>query len=70
MNRRSFVKQSALIGMGMMAGGKAMAAETASTREIAMFTKSLEKLSFDELAAAIAPLGVAGLEAPLRKGGH
>jgi sugar phosphate isomerase/epimerase len=70
MNRRSFVKQSALIGMGMMAGGKAMAAETASTREIAMFTKSLEKLSFDELAAAITPLGVAGLEAPLRKGGH
>jgi sugar phosphate isomerase/epimerase len=47
-----------------------MAAETASTREIAMFTKSLEKLSFDELAAAITPLGVAGLEAPLRKGGH
>lgn len=70
MNRRSFVKQSALIGIGMMSGSKAMAAETASTREIAMFTKSLEKLSFDELAAAIAPLGVAGLEAPLRKGGH
>lgn len=53
-----------------MAGSKAMAAETASTREIAVFTKFLEKLSFDELAAAISPLGVAGLEAPLRKGGH
>lgn len=56
--------------MGIMAGSKAMAAETASTREIAVFTKYLEKLSFDELAETIAPLGVAGLEAPLRKGGH
>lgn len=53
-----------------MAGSKAMAAEPTSTREIAVFTKFLEKLSFDELAAAISPLGVAGLEAPLRKGGH
>ncbi len=53
-----------------MAGAKAMAAETTSTRQIAVFTKFLEKLSFDELAAAIAPLGVSGLEAPLRKGGH
>lgn len=53
-----------------MAGSKAIAAETTSTREVAVFTKFLEKLSFDELAAALAPLGVAGLEAPLRKGGH
>lgn len=70
MNRRSFVTTSALAGMGLMAGSKAMAAEPTSTREIAVFTKFLEKLSFDELAAAISPLGVAGLEAPLRKGGH
>jgi sugar phosphate isomerase/epimerase len=56
--------------MGMMTGSKALAAEQASTREFAVFTKFLEKLSFDELAATIAPLGVAGLEAPLRKGGH
>ena len=70
MNRRSFVTTSALAGMGIIAGSKAMAAEPTSTREIAVFTKFLEKLSFDELAAAIAPLGVAGLEAPLRKGGH
>jgi sugar phosphate isomerase/epimerase len=56
--------------MSIMAGSRAMAAETTSTREIAVFTKFLEKLTFDELAAAISPLGVAGLEAPLRKGGH
>jgi len=56
--------------MGMVTGGKAISAGQASTREIAVFTKFLEKLPFDELAAALAPLGVAGLEAPLRKGGH
>lgn len=54
----------------MMTGSKSMAADQATTREIAVFTKFLENLSFDELAATIAPLGVAGLEAPLRKGGH
>ncbi len=58
-----------LAGLGLVAGGKAFAAEETPGREIAVFTKFLENLSYDELAAAIAPLGVAGLEAPLRKGG-
>lgn len=70
MNRRSFVTTSALAGLGIIAGSKAIAAEPTTTREIAVFTKFLEKLSFDELAEAIAPLGVAGLEAPLRIDGH
>lgn len=70
MNRRSFVGKASLVGLGMLAGGKASAAEKKPGREIAVFTKFLEKLSFDELAETIAPLGVAGLEAPLRKGGH
>ena len=71
MNRRSFVSTASLAGLGLIAGGgKAFAAaEAAGGREIAVFTKFLEHLSYDELAAAIAPLGVAGLEAPLRKGG-
>ncbi len=51
----------------MMIGIKFMTADQASTREIPVFTKFLEKLLFGELAATIAPLGVAGLEAPLRK---
>ncbi len=54
----------------MLAGSRAMAAETTAVREIAVFTKFFEKLPFDQLAETIAPLGVAGLEAPLRKGGH
>lgn len=71
MNRRSFVSTASLAGLGLIAGGsKAFAAdEAAGGREIAVFTKFLEKLSYDELADAIAPLGVAGVEAPLRKGG-
>jgi sugar phosphate isomerase/epimerase len=54
----------------MLAGGRAFAAEEKPGRDIAVFTKFLENLSFDELAETIAPLGIAGLEAPLRKGGH
>lgn len=62
--------KAALAGLGTLVCGKLAAAEETDGREIAVFTKFLEKLSFDELAEAIAPLGVAGLEAPLRKGGH
>jgi sugar phosphate isomerase/epimerase len=70
MDRRSFVGKASLVGLGLFAGGKASAAETKPGREIAVFTKYFEKLGFDQLAETIAPLGVAGLEAPLRKGGH
>ena len=71
MNRRSFVGKVSLAGLGLVAGGRSFAAEEAAGgREIAVFTKFLEKLSYDALAETIAPLGVAGLEAPLRKGGH
>ena len=62
--------RTALAGLGVFVPGKVAAAEKAGGREIAVFTKFLEKLNFDELAEAISPLGVAGLEAPLRKGGH
>jgi len=54
----------------MAGGSKAFAVEEAvGGRELAVFTKFLEKLSYDELAEVIAPLGVAGIEAPLRGGG-
>jgi sugar phosphate isomerase/epimerase len=71
MDRRNFLGGVSLAGLGMLAAGKALGAEGKPVgRELAVFTKFLEKLSFDELAGVIAPLGVAGLEAPLRKGGH
>jgi sugar phosphate isomerase/epimerase len=72
MNRRSFVGNSSLAVFGLIAGGgRAFAAEGAvGDRKIAVFTKFLEKLSYDELAEVISSIGVDGLEAPLRKGGH
>jgi len=70
MDRRSFVTKSSLVGMGLLAGNRAFAADADSGRPIVVFTKSLEDLPFDELAAKISTLGVAGLEAPLRDNGH
>lgn len=70
MNRRVFVSGVSLAGLGLVADGRSVAKETAGGREIAVFTKFFEKVPFDELAEMIAPLGVAGLEAPLRKEGH
>ncbi len=54
----------------MLPIGKTIAAESKTGREIAVFTKYFEKLSYHQLAETIAPLEVAGLEVPLRKGSH
>jgi sugar phosphate isomerase/epimerase len=70
MNRRAFITGTSLAGLGLISGERAIRAEGKAKREIAVFTKYLEKLSYDELANSISPLGIAGLEAPLRKGGH
>ena len=59
-----------MAGLGILSGEKLSAAPASKDREIAVFTKYLEKLSYDKLADAIAPLGIAGIEAPLRRGGH
>ncbi len=59
-----------MAGLGLISSGRALGAPLKKGREIAVFTKSFEKLPYDDLANLIAPLGVAGIEAPLRKGGH
>ncbi|QJE98699.1 sugar phosphate isomerase/epimerase family protein [Luteolibacter luteus] len=71
MDRRNFIARTALAVSSSIAA-PALAAEsaTAGSRPYFAFTKTLEKLPFDELATKIAALGVAGLEAPIRKGGH
>jgi sugar phosphate isomerase/epimerase len=71
MNRRSFMECTAL-AVSAVAAPSGLATEWASTpaRPIVVFTKFLEKLPFDELAERIAALGVSGLEAPVRPGGH
>lgn len=45
-------------------------AQVASAAAICVFTKPFNSLSFDALADRIADLGVNGIEAPVRKGGH
>ena len=70
MNRRAFISGTSMAGLGLVSSGRALGASEKREREIAVFTKSFEKLPYDELATVIAPLGVAGIEAPLRRGGH
>ena len=45
-------------------------ANVKSASAICVFTKPFNSLSFEELADRIAELGVDGIEAPIRKGGH
>jgi len=69
MHRRQFIECTTL---ALAAAATSRAADEASetTRPRAVFTKSLEALPFGELADKIAALGVSGIEAPIRKGGH
>ncbi|MCW1885114.1 sugar phosphate isomerase/epimerase [Luteolibacter flavescens] len=73
MHRRQFLESSAL---ALAATGVAplFAAETApvaaAERPLVVFTKMLEKVPADELAEKVAALGVSGIEAPIRAGGH
>lgn len=69
MIRRDFIERASLAIAALSL--PAVGAETAVSKQpIAVFTKGLEKLPFDEFAAKIADLGVGGIEAPIRKGGH
>jgi sugar phosphate isomerase/epimerase len=72
MNRRHFLERSALALAAIAGGPTALAGEAAKPagRPRAVFTKTLEPLGFDELAEKIATLGVSGIEAPIRAGGH
>lgn len=67
MKRRKFLSLSSLA----LAAGPLPAAETGGAQGPRLvFTKGLEKLPFPELAERVAALGVAGIEGPVRKGGH
>lgn len=72
MDRRQFLERSAL-ALAASCAAPALAAEgtaAAVPRPRAVFTKTLEKLTADELGARVAALGVKGIEAPIRAGGH
>lgn len=48
----------------------AMGDDRKRRNKICVFTKPFNSLSFDELADRIAELGLDGIEAPIRRGGH
>lgn len=68
LDRRLFLQA---VAAGLSAGG-AIGADAAARprRPICIFTKPFNSLSFDALADALAQLGVDGIEAPIRRGGH
>jgi sugar phosphate isomerase/epimerase len=70
MDRRQFLERSAWALASCAA--PVLGADTATTlpRPRAVFTKFLEGLSAEELGHRVAALGVKGIEAPIRAGGH
>jgi sugar phosphate isomerase/epimerase len=69
MQRRHFLELSTLAATSA-AISPAQDKPAAATRPRLVFTKFLEHLPFEQLAEKISALGVDGIEAPVRKGGH
>jgi len=67
MNRQQFLQLSSLALATLPANLKA---EPSSKKELCIFTKPFQHLSFAELADTVAELSVDGLEFPLRAKGH
>jgi sugar phosphate isomerase/epimerase len=75
LRRREFLQQSAAAGAAawLAASQTALAApatDAAGRFQFCAFTKFLQSLSFDELAATVADAGFRGVEAPVRGNGH
>lgn len=68
MKRRSFLLQSGAAVVGSLASSSLAA--PAARNEFCFFTKHLQGLSFDQIADIAAAMGVDGIEAPVRPGGH
>ena len=71
-SRRAFLQSSAALLAGPLLSQKNLLAAPPSggPMEISLFTKHLAGLSYDRLAEVVAGLGVTGIEAPIRPGGH
>ena len=72
-DRRQFLGASLATAASVGLSGKlASAADTASTAspEICVFTKFVQSMSFDDMAEAIAEIGLDGVEAPVRNKGY
>ena len=66
--RRHFLQTAALGAASLAIGSNAQAAKGKHT--LCAFTKHLQNLSFDQIADIAAEVGLDGIEAPIRPGGH
>lgn len=72
-SRRAFLRQTvatASLALTSAAVTSIAGAAPLQRNKIAFFEKSLQSLTFDELADALAEIGFDGVEATIRKGGH
>ncbi|MEN1678447.1 MAG: TIM barrel protein [Planctomycetota bacterium] len=70
-DRRAFLSAAAAAAAAGLAPRNAVAANATPPRpEICVFTKFLQSLSYDEMAAAVAEIGLDGVEATVRNKGH
>ncbi len=70
LDRRQFLKASSASALVAALPSSALLAEERTGFEICTFTKPFQSLSYSELARAIAKIGLDGIEAPVRPGGH
>ncbi len=75
LDRRSFLASAASVATVPLLTGPLTATaprptEDRGKRELCVFIKPLQSLSYDDLAAVIAKLGFDGIEATVRKNGH
>jgi len=69
MNRRHFFQSAAAVAAGSMIHRDVEAAEPTGNT-FCFFSKHLQGLSFDDIASFAAEVGMDGVEAPIRPGGH
>src|SRR5579884_2026757 len=64
-------RRTILAGAGMLLSSRVVPAASASSKlKIAIFSKHLQFIEGDELAAAAASIGFDGIDITVRKGGH
>lgn len=70
MNTRRHFLQTAALGAASLALGSKVQAASKGKHTLCAFTKHLQGLSYDQIADIAAEVGLDGIEAPIRPGGH
>jgi len=69
-DRRTFLKNAALIGGSLALGSTPVMAAAPRANKLCFFTKHLQGLSYDEIATLAVEMGLDGVESPIRPKGH